>query len=180
MPTQFERLVNEDMNCCYANAERVWLTYGQRHRNRLVLMLPDGVTAAIVLPRGQFLRAGDVLVSVEGRALRIEAAKQTLMKAGAGSSLGLMRMVYHLANRHVRAMLGEDFICFEPDPVLGDLVRQLGGSVELVESVFEPEAGAYSAGHRHDDLEPHDFAMGHVGEQLSIAAHQSRGQHVKS
>ena len=93
-----------------------------------------------------------------------------------------MRIVYHLANRHVRAMLRADAVYIEPDAVLADMVRHLGGHVEVVQQAFLPEGGAYAAGHgsgghhhhdHHDDpvQATHDQAMGNLGEALSIAAH---------
>jgi urease accessory protein len=38
--------------------------------------------------------------------------------------------------------------------VIGDMVKKLGGHVELIEAPFDPEAGAYAGGphhHHHDD-----------------------------
>ena len=151
------------------------LTYSERQRNRLAVMLPDGQAAAIVLPRGQTLAPGDVLCSADGQRLAIQAKPETLLCAQASSTLDLVRLVYHLANRHVRAMLRADAIYIEPDPVLSELIVKLGGHVRTVSAVFTPESGAYSGGHQHaHGVIDEDARMGHIGEQLSQAAH--RGQ----
>jgi urease accessory protein len=79
-------------------------------------------------------------------------------------------------------MLKVDAVLIEPDPVLAEMVRGLGGAVTLVQEPFIPEGGAYASGqgggghhhHSHPDecgLEAHDQAMGNLGEELSIAAH---------
>jgi urease accessory protein len=111
----------------------------------------------------------------------VQAAVQELMQVQATNMYELMRLVYHLANRHVRAMLKPNAVLLEPDAVLADMVRGLGGSVTLVQEPFIPEGGAYASGHggghhhhTHPDecgLEAHDEAMGNLGEELSIAAH---------
>lgn len=152
------------------------LTYSERQRNRLAVMLPDGQAAAIVLPRGQTLQAGDILGCADGHHLKIEAQPEPLLCAQTKSRLDLIRLVYHLANRHVRAMLTEEAVYIEPDPVLRDLMIKLGAQVSSVTMVFEPESGAYSAGHHHHahGAEDEDAVMGNVGELLSKAAHEGK------
>jgi urease accessory protein len=86
-------------------------------------------------------------------------------------------------------MLLPDAALIEPDPVLADLVRRLGGTVENTHQPFLPEGGAYSGdagahhhhSHQHSSecgVELQDEAMGQIGEQLSIAAHARSKPHV--
>jgi urease accessory protein len=179
MPTLYDHLVRAQAGTSYPKAQAVQLSYNERQRNRLAILLPDGQAAAIVLPRGQFMQPGDVLLASDDKALQIEAAVEPLMKVSSQTSLGLMRLIYHLANRHVRAMISADAVFIEPDPVLAQMIQVLGGQVQAVEAVFEPEAGAYAGGHHHHgEYDPADQAMGNIGEMLSIAAHQSRGNHA--
>lgn len=174
MPTLYDQKV-ETGAVQAQNLQTLSLTYSERQRNRLAVMLPDGQAAAIVLPRGQTLEPGDVLRSADGRYLAIQAACEQLLCARAASSFELMRLVYHLANRHVRAMLSVDAIYIEPDPVLSELITKLGGHVSLVTAVFSPESGAYSSGHQHaHGVIDEDARMGNIGEQLSLQAHQGR------
>lgn len=180
MPVLYDKLVRGKAQADYPNAQAVKLTHNERQRNRLALMLSQGQAAAIVLHRGQFLQPGDVLLSAEGQALIVEGAVERLMQITAETNLVLMRLIYHLANRHVRAMIRSHAILIEPDAVLEQMARQIGGHVEFVEQVFEPEAGAYAGGHHHQgDGDPADRVMGNVGEMLSIAAHQARGKHAR-
>lgn len=158
------------------------LSWGDRQRSRLAAMLPSGRAVAVILARGEHLRHGDVLCGEQGERVLVQAAVEELFKISAHDRFELMRIVYHLANRHVRAMLCADAVYIEPDAVLADMVRHLGGHVEVVQQAFLPEGGAYAAGHgsgghhhhdHHDDpvQATHDQAMGNLGEELSIAAH---------
>ena len=158
------------------------LSLEDRQRSRLAAMLPNGRAVAVILARGEQMQHGDVLCGEYGERVLVQAAVQELMQVQAANMYELMRLVYHLANRHVRAMLKPNAVLIEPDAVLADMVRGLGGSVTLVQEPFIPEGGAYANGHgggghhhhAHPDecgLEAHDQAMGNLGEELSIAAH---------
>ena len=158
------------------------LSLEDRQRSRLAAMLPNGRAVAVILARGEQMQHGDVLGGEQGERVLVQAAVQELMQVQAADMYELMRLVYHLANRHVRAMLKPNAVLIEPDAVLADMVRGLGGSVTLVQEPFIPEGGAYANGHgggghhhhAHPDecgLEAHDQAMGNLGEELSIAAH---------
>ena len=157
------------------------LTLEDRQRSRLAAMLPNGRAVAVILPRGESMHHGDVLTGETGERVLVQAAAESLMMIRANNPFELMRIVYHLANRHVRAMLSTEAVWIQPDPVLADMVRRLGGTVTVVQQAFIPEGGAYAAGqggghHHHHHatecgVEEHDQAMGNLGEELSIAAH---------
>jgi len=158
------------------------LTLEDRQRSRLAAMLPNGRAVAVILPRGESMQHGDVLTGETGERVLVQAAAEALMMIRANNPFELMRIVYHLANRHVRAMLLPDAALIEPDQVLADLVRRLGGTVENTSQPFLPEGGAYSGDaavhthhhHQHPSecgIGSQDEAMGQIGEQLSIAAH---------
>ena len=160
------------------------LNCSDRQRSRLAAMLPSGRAVAIVLPRGDVMNPGDVLVSTCGQRLRIQAQSESLLRINASSDFDLMRVTYHLANRHVKAMLTPEAIFIEPDTVLREMIGRLGGQVTNVKQVFMPEPGAYSGGDghhhgHHGEPEALDDQMGQVGEALSIAAHQNRAKEGK-
>ena len=157
------------------------LSLEDRQRWRLAAMLPSGRAVAVILPRTEHMQHGDVLCGEQGERVVVQAAVEELFCIQASSPFELMRIVYHLANRHVRAMLSTAAVWIQPDPVLADMVRRLGGTVTVVQQAFIPEGGAYAAGHggghqhhHHSSecgAEEHDQAMGNLGEELSIAAH---------
>ena len=180
MATLYDQRLDPSTSLETLEVQDLYLTHQERERHRLAAMLPSGQAVAIVLERGQHLSPGDILLSSSGQALRIKAQPEALMKITADTRLVFVRLVYHLANRHVRAMLEEAAIYIEPDSVLADMAQQIGAKVEMVHGVFEPEAGAYAGGHHHhgqdQDTSQQDNDMGRVGEMLSIEAHQGLGR----
>lgn len=168
------------------------LAWHEREKSRLAVITNTHEFVSIVLERGETLHDGDLLQTEDGaHTLRICAKEEPVLKISAPDSLTLTRLVYHLANRHVKMMLKADAIFIESDPVLHSLAISLGGKVQTVHSVFEPERGAYSHshgqshshdhshGHSHENsdhhgLDPQDYAQGQIGEELSKLAHGSK------
>jgi urease accessory protein len=62
----------------------------------------------------------------------------------------LVRLAWHLGNRHLPAALSGDRLFIRRDHVIEDMLESLGATVRHVEAPFDPEGGAYS----HDDR-PH-------------------------
>ena len=60
----------------------------------------------------------------------------------------LVRIAWHIGNRHLAAELHADHIVIASDHVIADMVTGLGGTATLAERPFQPEGGAYS-GHGH-------------------------------
>lgn len=128
----------------------VTLPFEQRCKSRLRVILDDGREAAIMLPRGTILRNGDLLSDGNRIAVRVKAAAESVSTVYSDNSNALARACYHLGNRHVALMITADFIRYQHDHVLDDMVRGLGLNVKHEEAVFEPEAGAYQEqGHHH-------------------------------
>ena len=130
------------------------LTYEQRQKSRLRVRLESGEEVAFVLPRGEIRRGGDRVSAVDGRMFEVVAAPEKLLHV---ESSCLAKVAYHLGNRHVPVQIGEGFLRIAEDHVLEEMLRKLGAQVSRVEAPFEPEAGAYAGGHRHDE-------MGHGGK----------------
>lgn len=156
-----------------ARALRLRLPWDERTRSRLVLMHDGGEAIAVHLARGTVLRDGTVLASTDGRHAIVEAAPQRLLRVSAAAPL-LLKVVYHLANRHVAAQLGADHVVIEADPVLEKMARQLGARTEEIDAPFEPEAGAYGEHGYHGHHAEESDANASLGEQLSIEAHRRR------
>lgn len=148
------------------------LSYAERARSRLRAVLDDGTEVGLFLPRGTQLRGGDGLLAETGEIIRVRSAVEPLYRVtappdAADPAFALLRAAYHLGNRHVPLALSPDQLLLEPDPVLRDMLSGLGMIVTECFTAFEPEAGAYGGGHRHD----HDDHAGSVGELLSQQAH---------
>jgi urease accessory protein len=128
------------------------LPFEQRQRSRLKAELQSGEDVAIFLPRGTILRHGTLLAGSDGRVVVVHAAAEDVSSVASSDPVLLARIAYHLGNRHVMLQIADGFIRYQHDRVLDDMVRRLGGPIELGAAPFEPEAGAYdsNAGH-HDD-----------------------------
>lgn len=141
----------------------VALPFDQRQRSRLHTRVAGGPLAGqavgIDLPRGTVLRDGLMLTAPNGSLMRIDAASEPVYEVTADTATNLMRLAYHLGNRHVPVQIDQDRLRFVADHVLADMVQGLGGNIRQVDAPFDPESGAYS--HRHDHGHDDDHGHGH-------------------
>lgn len=140
--------------------DEVTLDFDGRHRRRLTMTGKNGLEFLLDLPRARRLRQGDTLLLEDGRRVRVIAAKEPLAQISAPSSADLVRIAWHLGNRHLPVMLLTDRILIRRDHVIEDMVRLLGATVEPVDLPFDPEDGAYAGAtgghHHHHHDEDHD------------------------
>jgi len=126
-----------------ASAQLV-LTYDLRCKSRLRTVLSTGEEVGLVLERGQVLRGGDLLLADDGRVIEVVAAAETVSTVATDDPRQLARASYHLGNRHVPLQIESSTLSYQHDHVLDDMVRGLGLTVQVLQTAFEPEAGAYS------------------------------------
>jgi len=143
--------------------DRIVADYEGRHRRRVLMQSVGGRSILLDLEHARLLHDGDGLELPDGGVVRIEAASERLLAVRASDHLALMRLAWHLGNRHLPASIGLDRILIRDDHVIADMVRGLGGTVEPVQAPFDPETGAYSGGqaHGHDHGPSHDEAPHH-------------------
>jgi urease accessory protein len=125
--------------------ERLELPFELRQKSRLRARLASGEEIGLMLARGTVMRGGDVVRTMDGREVEIVAAKEKLLHI---ESDHLVRVAYHLGNRHVPVQVGHGFLRIAEDHVLEEMARKLGARVSHIQAPFEPEAGAY--GHHHE------------------------------
>ena len=135
---------------------RLELPFDSRQKSRLRARLASGEEVALMLPRGEILRGGDLVTASDGRVIEVVASPEKLLHV---EIRDLAKAAYHLGNRHVPVQVGEGFLRLAQDHVLEEMLKKLGARVSHVEAPFEPEAGAYAGGHQHQ----HD-EMGHGGK----------------
>ena len=144
------------------------LPFDSRQKSRLRTKLVSGEEVALLLPRGEVLRGGDLVTASDGRVIEVLAEPEKLLHIEADS---LPRIAYHLGNRHVPVQVGEGFLRIAADHVLEEMLKKLGAKVREVEAPFEPEAGAYAGGqHQHDE-------MGHGGKIHDHHGHDHDHKH---
>ncbi len=128
-------------------AATLTLPFAARQRSRQRVRLDDGREAALLLPRGTVLRDGDLLGGQQAPPVQVRAADEAVSTARAGSPVLLARGAYHLGNRHVALQVGDGWLRYGHDHVLDGMLVGLGLTVCCEQAPFEPEAGAYGAGH---------------------------------
>jgi len=130
--------------------DRVLIDYDRRFRRRIVLTTVLGAEVLIDLPQAVRLQDGDGL-GVESGVVRVCAQAEDLMEIRATEKGGLVRIAWHLGNRHLPVQLLDDRIRIRSDHVIGAMVRGLGGQVDRITAPFDAESGAYAGdGHHHD------------------------------
>ncbi|MBY0411456.1 MAG: urease accessory protein UreE [Burkholderiaceae bacterium] len=132
-------------------ATTVELDWEVRQKSRFAATDSAGRELGVFLPRGTLVRGGDVLVAEDGSLVRVLAAPQAVLVIthckNHGTPFDLTRAAYHLGNRHVPIELQPDHLKIEPDHVLADMLRAMHLIVTAKNAPFEPEGGAYAAGH---------------------------------
>ena len=141
--------------------DTVSIDFDRRHRRRHVLVAASGAELLIDLPQAVRLRDGDGLGLADGRMVRVVAAPEKLLEIHAHGPADLVRIAWHLGNRHLPVQLLGDRIRIRADHVIADMVHGLGGHAHAVEAPFDPEAGAYAGGHAH--AHDHDDETTSVG-----------------
>jgi urease accessory protein len=130
--------------------DRVVLDSGDRHRRRAVLTGERGMSLLLDRPQPVMLKNGDGLVLDSGRIVEVVGEPEPLIEIGARSPLALVRLAWHLGNRHTDVQIAGDRLRIRRDHVLEEMVTGLGASVTPVEAPFDPEAGApHQHGHDH-------------------------------
>lgn len=142
----------------------VTLDYDTRHRRRLRIVCAGGTDLLLDLPRATALHDGDGLVLEGGGVILVRAASEPLLEVRAGDAEGLVRLAWHLGNRHLPVQVLPDALRLRADHVIADMLTGLGADVLAVEAPFDPEGGAYAS-----DGDPH--AHSHGPTRTSEPAH---------
>lgn len=146
-------------------AATVELDWDVRQKSRFAATDSTGRELGVFLPRGTLVRGGDVLVTEDGALVRVLAAPQPVLVITAcaqhGTPFDLTRAAYHLGNRHVPIELQPGHLKIEPDHVLAGMLRAMHLTVTAEHLPFEPEGGAYAAGHHHGHGHDHDHHSHH-------------------
>lgn len=97
------------------------------------------------LSKAVHIKHGEALVTEKGLILII-AANEECLEITSQNLARLLKLAWHIGNRHTPAEITEAAIYIEYDHVLEQMVRGLGANVAKVMRQFQPEEGAY---HQH-------------------------------
>jgi len=142
-------------------ADTIVLEFDDRHRRRMAMTGTRGLEFLLDLPETVALRGGDALVLEDGRLVEVVAAPEALIELRGVDPRQMVRLAWHLGNRHLPVQIAGKHLRIRRDHVIEEMVRGLGASVVEIEAPFDPEGGAYvSAGHDHGhhDHDHHDHA----------------------
>lgn len=135
------------------------LNKDQREKSRLKVTLEDGREGGLFFEKGTVFKGGDVIISTDHTTrVEIKAAEESVSTVQCDDPLALAKACYHLGNRHIALQIEANFLRYQHDHVLDDMVRGLGLTVIAEQAPFEPEPGAYSGGghHGHGHTHHHD------------------------
>lgn len=136
----------------------ITLEYDLRKKARFKTQSDKGEEIGLMLPRGLVLRDGDCLQSDGGVIAIITAATEQVSVASTSDKLLLAKACYHLGNRHMSLQIEDEFLAYQKDHVLDEMVISLGLSVTHEMRAFEPESGAYYS-HSTEHSHSHDHAI---------------------
>src|SRR5215469_10247438 len=150
-----------------APADTVVLGFDDRHRRRMAMTATRGLEFLLDLEHAVALRGGDALVLEDGRLIEVVAAAEPLLEIKGRDPQHLVRIAWHLGNRHLPTQIMAKGLRIRRDHVIEAMVKGLGARVIEIEAPFDPEGGAYSSGghgHSHGaDMHQggHDHSHGH-------------------
>lgn len=140
--------------------DTVTLDFDDRFRRRKLYVGEKGTELLLDLPEARVLRDGDGLLMEEGGVVLVRAAAEPLLEITAATPHHLLRLAWHLGNRHLPAQIEDGRILIRHDHVILEMLKGLGATVGEVLAPFDPEGGAYE-GHGHGHHHGHDHGHDH-------------------
>jgi urease accessory protein len=127
------------------------LDFDARHRRRIRLTADQGEDVLLDLPKAVAMADGDGLQLEDGRWLEVQAAAEPIVEVRHRDPHQLVRLAWHLGNRHLPTEIRDDFLRIRPDHVIEEMLKGFGADLVKVQAPFQPEGGAYSVnGHHHN------------------------------
>ncbi|MCA3625160.1 MAG: urease accessory protein UreE [Methylobacterium sp.] len=170
-------------------ADTVVLDFDDRHRRRFAMEGVGGLNFLLDLHEAVALRTGDALKLEDGRIVEVVGASEPLAEIRAESPEHLLRLAWHLGNRHLPVQVAGQKLRIRRDHVIEAMVQGLGGQVRAIEAAFDPEGGAYAQAthahhhghdhhHDHHDHGHHQHDHGHKHDHGHSHAHAHAHAHA--
>ena len=97
------------------------------------------------LPRNRKLNDGDILSTNESNLyVEIIAKKENLIEISSNSKIELIKIAYHLGNRHVEVEIEQDILLTKSDYVIENMLKNFNVDILITQIKFFPERGAHS------------------------------------
>ena len=144
----------------------VTLDFDSRRRRRIRLTTDEGEDFLLNLAEVATLREGDILQLDTGDGIKIQAADEAVVDVMCADTAALVRIAWHLGNRHLPTQLMGNKLRIRQDHVIEEMLVILGADPVRLDAPFNPEGGAYghgeTEGHSHGHDHSHDHAHGHT------------------
>ncbi|MFK7994781.1 MAG: urease accessory protein UreE [Granulosicoccus sp.] len=127
--------------------DTVTLDETDRHRRRLMLTSDTGIEFLLELESVTLLKHNDILRLSDGRGIRVQARPEALYEIRGDNANHLLKLTWHVGNRHLAAEIMHDHLRIRRDPVIKVMLEQLGATVMDIQDGFNPEGGAYGNAH---------------------------------
>jgi urease accessory protein len=142
------------------SAGTLTLDFDSRHRRRIRLTADQGEDVLLDLPKAVAMADGDGLLLEDGRWLEVQAAAELIVEVRHRDPQQLVRLAWHLGNRHLPTEIRDEVLRIRPDHVIEDMLLGFGADLVKVQVPFQPEGGAYGGNghhhHNHGDGGHHD------------------------
>jgi urease accessory protein len=123
--------------------QSVTLDFGRRYRRRLRFSTDQSEEILLDLPEAVHIRDGDALALEDAALVAVWAAPEEVLEIFAPSPELLLRLAWHLGNRHLAVQFLPGRLRILDDHVIAEMIRGLGGRAEKLSVPFDPEPGAY-------------------------------------
>jgi len=150
--------------------DTVIVDFDDRFRRRKLYAGEGGLAFLLDLAEARALKDGDGLSLATGGFVRVKAAPEPLVEVTGKDPQHLLRLAWHLGNRHLPAEIAEGRILIRHDHVIIRMLEGLGATLTKVDAPFNPEGGAYGEhnrapdhphGHHHDHDHHHPDGCDH-------------------
>src|SRR3979490_2994215 len=141
-----------------AAADTVVLGFDDRHRRRMAMTGTRGLEFLLDLENAVALRGGDALGLEDRRLMEVVAAPEPLAEIRCNDPQHLVRVAWHLGNRHLPTQIMAKGLRIRRDHVIEAMVRGLGARVIEIEAPFDPVGGAYAGGGHTHAADAHEHA----------------------
>lgn len=123
------------------------LMHDERRVRRRLLTLVHGDAVLVDFPEPVTLADRSSLRLDDGRLVEIVAGEELLYEIRGRDRAHLMRLCWHLGNRHLKTQIEDDRLLILRDHVIADMLQGLGATLTEASEPFHPEEGAYAHGH---------------------------------
>jgi urease accessory protein len=128
-------------------AGSITLDFDHRHRRRIRLVTDHGDEVLLDLPTAIAMADRDGVQLDDGTWFIVRAAAEPVLDVAHPEPRQLVRLAWHLGNRHVPTEIRDNALRIRWDRIIEDMLRGLGATVVKLQAAFQPEGGAYSDHH---------------------------------